>query len=171
MKRIMITETEYEEIRKAERRTKSKYIARKLRVLMLRYEGKSNRETAQAAGCSVRRVGQLLREYKDTGIKEYIRSKYMGNHRSLSKEEENEILSAYTAKVKSGQKVTVREIKETFDERIGKNTGPSYIYTVLARHGWHKTIPSATASASKRADERSLKERKETVSGRSKELE
>lgn len=139
MKRVTIAETEYEKIRKAERETKSKYISKKLRVLMLRYEGKSNQEIVQAVGCSVRRVDQLLREYKDKGIEEYTRSKYKGNHRSLSEEEEKEILDAYTARAKSGQIVTVQEIKKTFDERIGKDTGRSYIYMVLARHGWRKT--------------------------------
>lgn len=42
MKRITITEKEYEEIRETERATKSKYTSKKLRVLMLRYEGKNN---------------------------------------------------------------------------------------------------------------------------------
>ncbi len=65
----------------------------------------------------------------------------MGNHRSLSEAEKKEILDAYAEKAKSGQIVTVQEIKKTFDERIGKDTGRGYIYMVLARHGWRKTMP------------------------------
>lgn len=143
MKRVVIAEKEYEKIRKAERKAKSKYISKKLRVLMLRYEGKSNQEIAQAVGCSVRRVHQLLREYENTGLEEYTRLKYAGNHRILSEEAENEILSAYTAKENSGQIVSIQEIKKIFDERIGKDTSRGYIYMVLARHGWHRLRSNA----------------------------
>ena len=40
MKRFQITEAEYEAIKTKEAKTKDKNISRRLRVLMLRYEGK-----------------------------------------------------------------------------------------------------------------------------------
>ena len=40
MKRFRITEAEYEAIKAKEAKTKDKNISRRLRVLMLRYEGK-----------------------------------------------------------------------------------------------------------------------------------
>ena len=40
MKRFQITEAEYEAIKAKEAKTKDKNISRRLRVLMLRYEGK-----------------------------------------------------------------------------------------------------------------------------------
>ncbi|MEI3406423.1 MAG: hypothetical protein V8Q79_07575 [Christensenellales bacterium] len=43
MKRFQITEAEYEEIKAKESATKDKNISRRLRVLMLRYEGKKSR--------------------------------------------------------------------------------------------------------------------------------
>ncbi|MDO5379081.1 MAG: hypothetical protein Q4G52_12180 [Clostridia bacterium] len=47
MKRFQITETEYEAIRAKEAKTKDKNISRRLRVLMLRYEGKKTEEIAK----------------------------------------------------------------------------------------------------------------------------
>ena len=44
MKRFQITEAEYEEIKAKESATKDKNISRRLRVLMLRYEGKKVEE-------------------------------------------------------------------------------------------------------------------------------
>ncbi len=101
MKRMEIDTEEYEEIKAAEKATKSKHISKKLRVLMLRHEGKGNREIAEAVGFSEWRIPQLLREYKETGIEEYTRSKYKGNHRSLSEEEETEILDRYQPRPKA----------------------------------------------------------------------
>lgn len=160
--RVEISEKEYNEIRKAEKAEKSKYISRKLQVLMLRHEGKSNREISQAVNCSIRRVDQLLREYRDRGMEEYTRSKYKGNHRKLSEEEEKEMLDACVARAKSGQRVTVQDIKQAFDERIGKDTGRRYVYMVLARHGWRKITPGARHP--QKADEEVIDASTETIS-------
>ena len=46
MKRFQITEAEYEAIKVKESATKDKNISRRLRVLMLRYEGKKVEENA-----------------------------------------------------------------------------------------------------------------------------
>lgn len=47
MKRFQITEAEYEAIKAKESATKDKNISRRLRVLMLRYEGKKVEEIGQ----------------------------------------------------------------------------------------------------------------------------
>ena len=48
MAKFQITEEEYEAICEAEKATKDKNISRRLRVLILRYEGVSAAETAKA---------------------------------------------------------------------------------------------------------------------------
>ena len=55
MRKQTISAEEYKEIVAAEKATQDKQIARKLRALMLRYEGKSNEEAGKQLGlCSVR---------------------------------------------------------------------------------------------------------------------
>ncbi len=136
-----ITKEEYEEIKAAEKKTKDKRVSIRLKVLMLRYENKSNPEISEKLDISTDRISHLVSEFKRNGLKEYIRNKYKGNNRSLSYEEEEEILAQFTAAAEAGQIITVKEIKAAFDKKIGKDTGRGYIYMLLARHGWRKIKP------------------------------
>ena len=138
-----ISEQAYQEIVEAEKRTTDKRLSKKLSILLLRFGGKSIAETAEQMNCSVSKVRRLIAEYRRDGLAEYMQSKYAGNHRSLSIEEENEILSSFEKKADAGQIITVQDIKRAFDERIGKDTGRGYIYMLLKRHGWRKVMPRA----------------------------
>ena len=91
-----ITKEEYERIRDAEKKTHDKRISKKLMVLMLRYERKSNPEISEKLDISTDRISHLISEYKRVGLEEYIRVKYTGNHRNMSYEEEQAILDSFT---------------------------------------------------------------------------
>ena len=141
MRQQAITAEEYKKIVEAEKQTQDKQISRKLRVLMLRYEGLDNAEVGKRVGlCSVR-VSQLVSEYKKNGLQKYTQKKYGGNHRNMSEAEEEEILARFKTKAESGQVVIAREIKEAFDKKLGRDTGRGYIYMLLERHGWRKVMP------------------------------
>ena len=136
-----ISEAEMEKIREAERGNKDKRIARKLRVLELQYRGKSVKEIAEMVGLCETQVYRLIEEYRRVGLEEYSRKKYGGNHRALSWEEEEEILSKFREQAAAGKVVRIQEIKAAFDERRGKDTGRAYIYELLKRHKWRKVMP------------------------------
>lgn len=140
-KQIEITEEEYKEVKKAIKKNKHKRIDKKLQVIALRYEGMNITEIGEKLGYSKYRVSHLCGEFKKQGIKEYIKQKYPGNHRSLSIEEEDAILAEFEKRAKEGQIITVQEIKAEFDKKIGKDTGRGYIYMVLKRKGWRKVMP------------------------------
>ena len=159
MRQQAITAEEYEKIVEAEKKTQDKQISRKLRVLMLLYEGLDNAEVGKRVGlCSVR-VSQLVSEYKKTGLEKYTQKKYGGNHRNMSEAEEEEILSGFKAKAEAGQVVIAKDIKEEFDKKLGRDTGRGYIYMLLERHGWRKVMPRSKhpKKASKEAIEASKK--------------
>ena len=141
MRRNGISEEEYQRITVAEKATQDKQISRKLRVLILRYEGMDNQTIAEHTGMSKTRVTHLVTEYKKHGLEEYTRKKYGGNHRNMTEAEEEEILAGFSEKAKAGQMVTVKEIKQAFDEKLGRDTGRGYIYMLLERHGWRKVMP------------------------------
>ena len=141
MRRNGISEEEYQRITVAEKATQDKQISRKLRVLILRYEGMDNQTIAEHTGMSQTRVTHLVTEYKKYGLEEYTRKKYGGNHRNMTEAEEEEILAGFSEKAKAGQMVTVKEIKQAFDEKLGRDTGRGYIYMLLERHGWRKVMP------------------------------
>ena len=159
MRQLEITREEYEKIVLAEKETQDKRISRKLRVLMLRYEGLDNTEAGKRVGlCSVR-VSQLVSEYKKNGLEKYTQKKYGGNHRNMSEAEEEEILAGFKRKAESGQVIIAKEIKEAFDQKPGRDTGRGYIYMLLERHGWRKVMPRSKhpKKASKEAIEASKK--------------
>lgn len=132
---------EYEKIKAAEKQSKEKRNSQKLEILLLRISGKTIEETAKQMMCSESKVKRVTAEYLKHGLEEVTRNKYKANHRSMSVEEENEILARFEKKAEAGQIVTVQEIKKAFDERIGKDTGRGYIYMLLERHGWRKVMP------------------------------
>ena len=136
-----ITEEEYKEIVLREKQTRDKRISKRLRVLMLRYERKSNPEIAAKLDISTDWLSHLISEYKRVGLEEYVRVKYTGNHRNMSYEEEQEILDRFQEAAKAGQVITVKEIKAAFDEKLGRDTGRGYIYMLLKRHRWRKLKP------------------------------
>ena len=136
-----ISEEEYQEIKAKEKETRDKRVSKRLKVLMLRYEGKSNSEIATKLDISTDRLSHLISEYKQVGLDEYVRSKYTGNHRNMSYEEEQAILDRFSTEADAGQIITVKEIKAVFDEKLGRDTGRGYIYMLLERHGWRKLKP------------------------------
>lgn len=141
MKKHIITYEEYKEIKALAKKNKHKGVDRRLQVLILRYEGKKDIEIAEKLNYHRKRVSQLCAEYKRVGLAEYAKLKYGGNHRALSYEEEDQILNKFRQTAEQGELVTVQEIKKAFDEKLGKDTGRSYIYTLLKRHGWRKVMP------------------------------
>jgi len=141
MKRLVIEKEEYEQIVAAEKRTQDKRISRKLRVLMLRYEGFSNSDIGEKVGLGSVRVSQLVREYRESGLETFTKKKYGGNHRNLSEEEESEILKQFEGSAETGNIIIARDIKKAFDDKLGRDTGRGYIYMLLKRHNWRKVMP------------------------------
>ena len=141
MKRFQISGAEYEAIKAAEKAAKGKKESRRLRVLMMRYEGYSASETAKILGINRSSVYLQYNRYKAEGLEEFTRNKYAGNHHALTEAQEKEILDRFEKAAEAGQVVTAQDIKRAFDEVRGKDTGRGYIYMLLERHGWRKVMP------------------------------
>ena len=141
MSRFQINEKEYEAIRAAEKETKDKNISCRLRVLMMRYEGKKVREIAEITGMRINSISQLCRRYREQGLVEFMRNKATSHNYALPKEKEQEILARFEKAAEAGQEVTAKDIKAAFDAERGKDTGRGYIYMLLKRHGWRKVMP------------------------------
>ena len=154
MQRRAITAEEYEQIVTAENTTQDKKTSRKLRVLILRYEGYDNQTIAERVGISKTRVVHLVGEYFKNGLEEYTRKKYGGNHRNMSVEEEKEILQQFRERAETGQVIAAKEIKQAFDEKLGRDTGRGYIYMLLDRHKWRKVMPRSRHP--KKADDETI---------------
>ena len=141
MSRFQISEEEYEAIKQAEKETKDKNVSRRLRVLMLRYEGHKVSKITEMVGMRLNSISQLCRRYREQGLEEFKRNKYTSHRQALPVEQEEEILARFEKAAEAGQEVTAQEIKAAFDEVRGKDTGRGYIYALLRRHGWRKVMP------------------------------
>ena len=139
MKRIQITEAAYEAIKAKEAETKDKNISRRLRALMLWYEGKSLKEIGKMLNVHPMSVNAMCRRYREQGLEEFARNKHESHYRLMSKEQEAEILEQF--KGQEGKQITAKEIKAALDKAYGKETGHMYVYNVLKRHGWKKKMP------------------------------
>ena len=136
-----ITEEEYQAVIKAEKATQNKRIAKKLRVIRLRYEGYTNQEIGQMVDLHKDRVHHIVSEFKFQGLDEFVRCKYSGNNHNMSYAEEQAILDSFSEKAQQGQLTNVQEIKAAFDAKLGRDTGRGYIYMLLKRHGWRRINP------------------------------
>lgn len=141
MKRFEISQEEYQAVKAAEKETKDKNVSRRLRVIMMRYEGYKVREIAEVTGMQINSISQLCRRYREQGLEEFKRIKATSHRHAMTIEKENEILSRFEAAAEAGHEVTVRDIKAAFDKERGKDTGRGYIYMLLKRHGWRKVMP------------------------------
>jgi transposase len=141
MKKHIISESEYKEVKELAKKNKLKQVEKRLQVIILRYEGMTDAKIGEKLGYSRKRISQLCAEFKKIGAEEYARHKYGGNHQSLSDEAEKAILEELRVKAERGQVVKASAIKKKFDEVRGKDTGRGYIYMVLARHKWRTVMP------------------------------
>ena len=141
MSRFQISKEEYEAIKGKEKETREKRISKRLRILMLRYEGYKVSEIAKMYGMRINSISQLCRRYREQGLEKFVQNKYKSHRRALTEEEEKAILSPFEKAAEAGQVVTVKEIKAAFDKARGKDTGRGYIYMLLKRHGWRKVMP------------------------------
>ena len=95
MARFKISEEEYKELYRIEKATKDKKISQRLRVVMMRYEGKKVREIAEALNLNQQSISRICARYRKEGVEAFARNKYTSHHRYLSKEEESEILERF----------------------------------------------------------------------------
>ena len=153
MKKHIITEQEYKEIKKLEKSIQNKRVSKRLCVLLLRYEGKKDREIAEKLNYDRKRVSSLCAEYKRVGLEEYARHKYGGNNRNMTEGEEKEFLAKFEEAAKAGQVTTISEIAAAYDEVTGKEReSKSTVYYLLQKHDWRIITPQ-TVHPGKASDE------------------
>ena len=141
MKKYEITTEEYEAVVKAKKAAQNKGIARRLRVIELRYEGKTSKEIAEKLDMNWMYISELVKRFKRQGLEEFARNKYTSHNRKLSYQQEEDILQECERKAEEGHITTVEEVRKALNAEIGGTTAVSYVYRVLKRHGWVKKMP------------------------------
>lgn len=141
MKQYKIEEAELEEIRKARKKNQNKKVDKRLQVLEMQAEGKTQKEMQEATGFCRSYVNSIIKKYREEGIESVGKAHYVGNHRNLSIEEEAELLAPFRAEAEAGRVIEVSQIKAAYIEKVGHDIGSGQIYYVLKRQGWRKIMP------------------------------
>ena len=136
-----ISEEQYAEIKSAQKANRDKQIENRLKVLALRYEGKSLKEIEAATGFHHAHISSLIRKYFEEGLPAISEKHYSGNRRNMSIEEEAAFLKPYHQEAEAGHILDTGEIKRAYEEKAGHKISNGQIYRVLDRHGWRKVMP------------------------------
>jgi len=123
MKRFQISEEEYKEIQQAEEETNDKNVSRRLRVLMLRYEGQKVAKIAEMVGMRMNSISQLCRRYREQGLEEFKRNKYTSHRQALSKVQEEEIRQGSRRRRRQDMKLRHRRSRQRLMKCAEKTQG------------------------------------------------
>ena len=140
-KKYEITKEQKEEIEAARKRNRNKRTEAKLKVLVLRAEGKTAKEIHQITGYHPAYVSTLVSKYIHGGLEAITGNHYKRNRRNIQVEEEAELLRPFEEKAEKGQIVETSKIKEAYEKRVGHKIGSGQIDRVLKRQGWRKVMP------------------------------
>lgn len=111
-------------------------------VLMRVGLGNGAKEIAQVLGWSVVTVYIFQSRWKREGDRVFEVGVRGGRrHEYLSEEEEKAFVESFVQRARAGNLVTVKEIRQAYEERIGRPVAPSTVYRLLSRHGWRKVVP------------------------------
>jgi transposase len=140
-KTYKITEEQLLEVKKHRKENKDKDVEKRLRAVQLRGEGFENKEISLIVEANATVVSRWVCNYIKHGITSLMKAKRGGNRRNMSLEEEGKFIEEFKEKAKTGQYVTVKEIKIAYCEKIGHKCGNGQIYRVLERQSWRKVVP------------------------------
>ncbi len=128
-------------LRKIEKNIRDIKAYKRVQVLRMYGQGKTNKEIKEATEYSLPQISHIVSVYLDDGIESVITDKRTSNNRRMSYAEEEKFLEQFNDIADAGQLVTVKEILARFAEATGKPSNTTTIYQLLKRHGWRKVAP------------------------------
>lgn len=132
---------DYAQIKKAREKNRDKQTDKRLQVLEMRCEGKTQAEISEKTGFHRSHICSLIRQYFEKGLDSIAKKQYKGNRRNMSYAEEEALLAPFKAQAEKGEMVEVSAIEAAYREAVGHSIGTAQIYYVLRRHGWRKVMP------------------------------
>ena len=125
------------------KRAKSHAEYQRIQCVLIRATlGSSAAEIAQLLGWSTATVHILHSRWAKEGDAVFeLRGGGGRRHQYLSVEEEQALLMPFVQRAEAGGMLTVTEIQQAYETRIGCQVAPSTIYRLLDRHGWRKVVP------------------------------
>ncbi len=129
-------------LRRALKREEGATVYRRIQMVLLREDGKTQPEIAELTGASLSTVNRAHMAYDSGGVNA-LRPKPTGGRRreNMTLAEEKAFLAKFAKTAGAGELLNISELKAAYEEQIGHPTGDSTIYDLLARHEWRKLMP------------------------------
>lgn len=139
--RYKFSEEEIAAIAEARRTNSEKQVERRLRALELRAKGMNSKDVAAICEYHPAYITTLVAKYRAGGLAAITESRYGGNRRNMSYNEEEELLAPFKEQAEKGELVEMSAVEAAYREAVGHSIGTGQIYYVLHRHGWRKVMP------------------------------
>lgn len=111
-------------------------------VLMRATLGSSAAQIAELLGWSTATVHVVHSRWAKEGDAIFeLRARGGRHNQHLSPEQEKQLLAPFVERAQAGGMLTVAEIQQAYQDRLGKEVAPSTVYRLLDRHGWRKVVP------------------------------
>ena len=136
------SEAQIQELQLALKDKKNNAHYRKLHALFLRSQGMSLTAIGKEVGLVHQTIRNLLTRYQNGGIPAILAENRGGRRRFyMTLEEEKTFLQEQFEESLAGKHVTVKELFEAYQEKVGHKTTREGFYALLKRHGWRKVQP------------------------------
>jgi transposase len=116
---------------------------RRIQIVHLRAAHEMTQEAiANATGVSRSTVSRVHMAWFRDGLKGLDFKPRGGRlNENMSRKEEAAFLKSFTHQAGAGELICIQDIHEAYEKKIGRKTGSSTIYNMLARHEWRKLMP------------------------------
>jgi len=111
-------------------------------VLMRVALGSSAAEIAQVLGWATATVHVMHSRWAKEGEALFdLKGKGGRKHQNLTEAGEAEVLAPFIEQAATGGLLKVGEVRQAYEEQVGKEVAHSTVYRMLKRHGWRKVAP------------------------------
>jgi transposase len=115
---------------------------RRIQMVLLREGGMTQPAIAAAMGVSLSTVNRAHMAYDHGGLKALKPKPCGGRWReNMAVAEEKALLARFAKAAGAGEMLNIHDLKQAYEQAIGRQTSNSTIYNLLDRHGWRKLMP------------------------------
>ncbi len=129
-------------LQRALKREKNPTMRQRIQMVLLRGNGMTQPEIAEAMGVSLSTVNRAHMAY-DHGGRKALEPKPSGGRirENMTLAEEKVLLDRFAKAAGAGEMLNIHDLKAAYEKAIGHPTSNSTVYNLLDRHDWRKLMP------------------------------
>jgi transposase len=129
-------------LQRALKREKNPTARQRIQMVLLRENGMTQPDIAEAMGVSLSTVNRAHMAY-DHGGRKALELKPSGGRirENMTLAEEKVLLDRFAKAAGGGEMLNIHDLKAAYEKAIGHPTSNSTVYNLLDRHDWRKLMP------------------------------